>query len=492
MARQVILLMTDTQRFDMVGCYGYPDMKTPGIDSLAAGGVRFDRAYTCQPVCGAARAGLFTGLWPHSNGGWSNNMPLGADVRTVAQHVEAAGLLAAYIGKWHLDASDYFGTGKASSGWDQATWYDMRNYLQELSETDRVRSRLPATNRDPALTADFTFGHRCSNRAIEFLETHQGENFFLTVSYDEPHHPFLCPKPFSEMYRDYEFPKRPNLWDGLTNKPEHQRVWSASSHQLSDDEAIKQADYLGCNAFVDSEIHRVVRAIDRFAPDALVIYTSDHGEALHSHRITNKGPVMYEEVIRIPLIVRWPDRAPAGAICSNLASHIDLTPTILAALEIPIPKAVQGHNMIETITQPGHTTDKTIFCEFGRYEIDHDGFGGFQPIRAGLNHRYKLVINLLSSDELYDLKSDPYEMENLIDDSAHAVSRNQLHDRILDWMNDTRDPFRGYYWERRPWRLDAPPASWHHAGMTRQPDTEPRLLDYDTGLEISQLTRPKS
>ena len=136
-----------------------------------------------------------------------------------------------------------------------------------------------------------------------------------------------------------------------------------------------------------------------------------------------------------------------------------------------------------------------IFMEFGRYEIDHDGFGGFQPVRCIRNERYKLVINLLCSDELYDMQEDPGEMVNLIESSEHVDVRNVLHDRLIDWMNQSRDPFRGYYWQRRSWRTDAPPATWAFTGYTRQrePDTgEERQLDYDTGLPMEQASRHKT
>ena len=135
-----------------------------------------------------------------------------------------------------------------------------------------------------------------------------------------------------------------------------------------------------------------------------------------------------------------------------------------------------------------------VFTEFGRYEVDHDGFGGFQPMRCCTDGRYKLSINLLSTDELYDLENDPDEIRNLIDSDSHSKIRNELHDRILEWMNRTRDPFRGFYWERRPWRTDAPPAGWKYTGMTRQRENEeyePRQLDYDTGLEMERAVRRK-
>ena len=98
--------------------------------------------------------------------------------------------------------------------------------------------------------------------------------------------------------------------------------------------------------------------------------------------------------------------------------------------------------------------NKYVFIEFARFAINHDGWGGFQPIRCVFDGRYKLVINLHYTDELYDLKEDPQEMNNLINSPQYAEIRDSLHDRILEWMNKTRDPFRGPIWERRPWRKD--------------------------------------
>jgi uncharacterized sulfatase len=494
-ARQIVFIMTDTQRYDMVGCYGNPDMHTPNLDRLASEGVRFERAYTCQPVCGPARSALFTGTWPHSNGSWANCLPLGDNAKTIGQRLRDHGMHTAYIGKWHLDGSDYFGLGRCPDGWDPAYWYDMRCYLEELPSETRRRSRSLAWNRDPELKAEMTYAHRCSNRAIDFLQRHGDQGFLLVVSYDEPHHPYVCPRPFSEMYRDCAFPKRRNVWDRLEDKPAHQRAWAGERlHEDKDALVLSYPDYLGCNAFVDDEIGRVLQAIQDHAPAALVIYTSDHGDALGSHSISNKGPAMYDEIARISLIVRWPGVAPAGAVCPHPVSHIDLAPTILESLGLPATRSLEGQSMLRTFVDPEYRPNDAVFIEFARYEVDHDGFGGFQPIRAAFDGRYKLVINLLTSDELYDLQNDPDEMTNLIVSADHVAARNALHDRLLDWMNRTRDPFRGYYWERRPWRTDARPATWDYTLMTRQRENEeyePRQLDYGTGLEMVEAVRKK-
>lgn len=492
---QAVFIMTDTQRWDMLGCYGNPGMKTPYLDRLASEGVRFERAYTCQPVCGPARSGIFTGTYPHSNGVWANCMPLGANVKTVGQRLSDNGIRTCYIGKWHLDGGDYFGLGRCPEGWDPAYWYDMRMYLEELTPQKRLMSRKPETMEDPGVSEAFTYAHRVTDRALDFLEKHKDEDFFLVVSYDEPHHPFLCPEPFASMYKDYEFPKSDNVYDTLEGKPEHQRAWSGD--RLTEDRetlVIKHPYWFGCNSFVDYEIGRVMEAVNRWSPSSMVMYTSDHGDHLESHRLTNKGATMYDENARIPLIVRWPDRAPEGMVHKSAVSHIDITPTLLELYGLPLPKLLEGESLIDCIEHPEKETGRRVFMEFGRYEIDHDIYGGFQPIRAVFDGKYKLVINLLTQDEFYDLEQDPEELYNRIDDPEAVPIRNSLHDALLDWMNTTRDPFRGYYWERRPWRTDARPASWYYTGMTRQrehEEYEPRQLDYNTGLEMEDAVRTK-
>ncbi len=175
-------------------------------------------------------------------------------------------------------------------------------------------------------------------------------------------------------------------------------------------------------------------------------------------------------------------------------SHIDLVPTVLEHFGVPLPRLLEGEPVSSIIRAPADTRSRDVFIEFGRYEIDHDGFGGFQPVRAIFDGRHKLVLNLLSGDELYDLEADPEEITNLIESDACRAARDALHDRLLAWMNRTRDPFRGYYWERRPWRRDARPATWKYTSRTRQRENEeyePRQLDYDTGLPMTEAVRDK-
>ena len=494
MSRQVILIMTDTTRKDMLGCYGNEKMITPNLDRLAAEGIRYDNAYTCQPVCGPARAAIFTGMFPHTNGVVTNCVAMGDNIKTIGQRLTDQGCHCGYIGKWHLDGSDYFGNGRCPEGWDQEYWYDMRTYLEELSPEDRVRSRNSQTAYEEDMTEEFTYAHRCSDRALRFLDTYRDSDFFLTVSYDEPHGPCLCPGPYNTMYEGFCFEDNPGFADDLKDKPLLQRLWAGEDLNRPVEElnvpSKKLELFLGCNSFVDYEIGRVLDKIRETVPDALVIFTSDHGDMLGSHRLQAKGPAAYGEIANIPLIIKGGEK---GKTVDYPASHIDIAPTVLEYMGVPIPKCLEGKSMLPQIRDTSVRINDTVYTEFTRYEADHDGFGGLQMMRAAMTKRYKLVINLLDRDEFYDMETDPYEVRNLIEDPSYEEVRDRLHDRLLDHMNRTRDLYRGYQWKCRPWRKDKEPL-WENDGFTRQRENEeyePRQLDYDTGLDMEEAVRTK-
>ena len=492
---KVIFIMTDSQRYDMVNANVPTGLKTPCLDRLASQGMRFTRAYTTQPVCQPARCALFTGMYPHSCNSWTNSSALSADVHTIGQRLRDHGVHTAYIGKWHLDGGDYFGLGHCPDGWDPAYWYDMRNYLDELTPEERVISRRTSTMETTDIAPSFTYASRCSDRAVRFLQEHgQEENFLLCVSYYEPHGPYLCPREYWEQYRDFEFPRSRNVEDTLEEKPDYQKVWAGGKEEKDRREVrIKAPYYFGCNSFVDAQIGRVLDAVDTYAgEDAVVIYTSDHGDFLESHCLSGKGPAAYDEITRIPLFIKGPGIA-AGSVSGAPVSHINLAPAVFDLFGIPQPPVFPGVSLLPQARGEQERVNEYCFLEFGRYEVDHDGFGGFQPMRAVFDGRYKLSLNLLSQDEFYDLQEDPLEMVNRIDDPACYERICRLHDAILDNMNRTRDPFRGYYWRRRPWRKDAPDATWSDTGYTRQSenDYEERQLDYETGLTMVDAVRRK-
>lgn len=483
--RKVVLIFTDSQGANALGCYGAP-LDTPHLDRLAAEGLRFERAYTTCPVCSPARGGLFTGIYPHTNGCWGNSMPLAANVRTLGQRLSRAGIRAGYIGKWHLDAFDYFGDGQCPEGWDPDHWYDMRCYLEELPDDERRRSRQWSPDPEHPTLAENTFAHRCAGRAIRFLEQHADQDFFLTVAFDEPHGPHKCPPEYRRMYENIRHPAKANMYDPLTDKPDHHRAWAAALNMEEvPPEGFDCVDYFACNRFVDDQVGRLLEAVDRLAPDCLVLFSSDHGYLLHAHQLYGKGPCMYDEATRIPLLARWPGHIPPGTVRQAPVSHIDLLPTLLEIFDLPVSATLQGESLLPRLTE-GADHPRTVFIEFNRFSAEGTGTGGLIPIRCAFNGHHKLVLNLFSSDELYDVVSDPGEMNNRIDDPVLADIRNTLHEEILRWMARTRDPFACWLWQARPWAAPRSETWWKGDGFPSGPlydeQVMPTPVNYSTGL----------
>lgn len=488
--KQVVFLMVDTQRKDMLGCYDRAAPPTPQLDLLAENGLRFENAFTCQPVCGPARSALFTGLYPHENGMETNGMPLRAGVRHIGQLLTAAGIPCGYIGKWHLDGGDYFGRGECPDGFLPEYWYDMRNFLLELpSDRARQKSRQNMNGRsDDPKEAD-TFAHRCCDRAIRFLEEYRNRDFFLTVSLDEPHDPSVCPRRFFRALRKNRFrlKRRPNINAKLQGKPAHQQVWHAKYKGMPFwlFRRCERAMF-ACNSFCDYELGRVLGKIRALGLDPLIVYTADHGDMFFSHGLLGKGAAMYNEITNIPLLLSG-GGFPKG-VSQTPVSHIDLLPTVLHHFGVRVPPDRTGEPLQTVDLQ---RTRRDVHIEYTRYEVDHDSFMGFQPIRCITDGRYKLVLNLLTTDELYDLEKDPYELENRIQSAEYAAVRNALHDRLLAHMNETRDLYRGYYWACRPWRPEKTP-SFDDTGYIRDKKEDGFVrLDYSTGLPVQQTERKR-
>ena len=200
-------------------------------------------------------------------------MGLSDNVQSIGQRLSDAGVHTAYVGKWHLDGGDYFGLGRCPKGWDEDYWYDMKCFLDELTPEERYRIRQIESIEKYNITEDMTYGHRCADRAVDFIEKHKDEDYFLVMSLDEPHGPHICPKKYVDLYKDYEIPVKENMKDILEDKPD-------------------TIEFLGCNTFADYEIGRVLDAAAQYEEEPIIIYTSDHGDMMYGHSLTGKGPAL--------------------------------------------------------------------------------------------------------------------------------------------------------------------------------------------------------
>jgi uncharacterized sulfatase len=483
----LVLIMTDSQGADFTGAFNPAlgrSLGTERIDELASHGTAFDRAYTTAPICTPARSCLFTGIYSQRSGAWANGLPLGQGIRNMGQIFRSLGYRTAYIGKWHLAGHDYFDTGICPDGWEDEYWFDGRRYLETLSPEQRRSWRTAFTEKqfmEAGITADGTWGQRCNVRAESFLkDAGKGDKpFLLVLSYDEPHHPWTCPPEFAGKFRDFTFPNGPSWNEDFSAKPAHYREWQKHPWGGPAPEFSNPA-YFGCNSFIDKVIGDAIDLVDRFSgKNTFTIYLSDHGEMHLAHGgLSVKGPSAYDEIARIPLIVRGPG-IPAGRRVKTAVSLADILPTMLElAGEKPMP--VLDGGSLRPFISGKEDGDRGVIVEYLRYEIDQDGFNNYCPMRAIVTASWKLSLFERHGDELYHTVEDPHELKNLILETASAGVRDGLHDRLLSWMDDRRDPWRGSSWRRRSWRDLGEVAFWSTSRPGRPDGASPSYMDYAT------------
>jgi uncharacterized sulfatase len=272
--------------------------------------------------------------------------------------------------------------------------------------------------------------------------------------------PDRAPPAFGHKFRGQQLYRPPTFMADLSDKPKLQQAMQAAIiEQLGGTDRLPgyYYAYYACNSYVDSEIGRVIAAAEQHMPEGtLIVFTSDHGDHLGAFGLTSKGPTMYDSCTAVPLIVHRVGSARRGVIEEGLISHTDVVQTMLdyAGADPVAESGGQSFASVFDERNAGFRGRDAVFIEYHRFSQRHSHRGGFYPIRSVRTHRWKLNINLLDRDELYDLEADPHEATNLIDAAEHAAVRNDLHDRIIAETEVRRDLVAGDGWKVRPWRAD--------------------------------------
>ena len=457
----ILLILQDQLRFDVVDeewC------RTSTFDGLRREGMFFEQAHTPIGICSPARASLFTGLYPHSHGLLNNTHGADAVLRnlprripTVAERLQNAGYYTGYVGKWHVGMDD----GPLERGFTDVRLTDSdpefshdvwvaemeRNPAAVLS---RYRAPAPArAERYPrrprplylaeAVPAETTPAVKVRERAQELLRAvERNQPFFLVVSFVEPHWPHVMPEPYRSMYDPQDLRPWANFADDFTGKPSAHSAamqrWGVADFSW-EDWAPVVASYLGATTFVDAQMGELLATLEEtgLASSTTVIATADHGDMNGSHGHFNKGPLMYDEVYRIPLAVRGP-AATAGTRNSSLVSLVDLGPTILELTGTDPGELVHGRSLAGILRGDVAEVRDALLCE---YHGDEFGLYSQRMLRHG---RYKLVYNPNDLRELYDLTADPAELHNLAYEPHLSDVRIELEGMLLDLLHETDDP----------------------------------------------------
>jgi arylsulfatase A-like enzyme len=495
----VLIIMTDQQRWDALGYAGNTEIKTPNMNRLAKEGAWFKNAYSACPVCVPARSAILTGHTIFNLKVLGNNDIDNDDIPnfpTFDQILSDNGYRTEYYGKWHVPykfASKYNNvvktTNKSTKTNVQTSVQGFREYLDKLGVPAReatgnelidgmsLRPYTPLPidalygikpeveseenggkkgKKKPSTSQSQNFGilHSPANaslaayegtEALEALKKMKpGKTFSLTCSFGPPHPPFVVPAEYAAMYNPDQLSVPASINDQLLNAP-YQRGKAAFDKRFQNPEMVKQMKqvYYAMVTQVDEWVGQLLDELDRkgLTKNTLVVFVSDHGEMMGDHGLNSKNK-MYEGSVHVPLIIRFPGVIPAGTIVSTPVSHLDIFASILdyTGMKTPGNDGRSLRNLVD---------GKADNCDYAVSTWGQIKNGGPFMIRKG---DWKMILYLKMSDKkqdttqaLYNLKSDPFEMDNLIgtnpEKAKYEKIAGELKQTLKDWMIKTKTPY---------------------------------------------------
>ena len=450
----LVFIMADQWRGDALGCLGKEPVKTPNLDKLASEGVNLTNAVSSYPVSSPARGMLMTGMYPmHSKviGNCnSNTAPYGVelpeDARCWSDVLKSQGYATAYIGKWHLDApyQPYVNTSnnKGQVAWNEWCpperrhgfdhWIAYGTYDQHLKpmywNTKTPRDSFYYVNQwGPAYEAD---------RAIEYLNGRKDSDqpFAMVVSMNPPHTGYdLVPDKYKEMYKDLDVEALCARFPNLPKK--------GTKYGNFFRESVR--DYYACMTGVDENIGRIVEQLKKNGQfnNTIIVFTSDHGDSMGMHDRIGKD-IYYEEAMRVPMIISWPNRLKPRTDQNTMMAFADLYPTLLSMMgfQKEIPAEVQTFDLAKELLSGKERKELAQPYYFVQYDNPATGYRGLRTAT------YTFAVHARDGKPdqiiLFNRAKDPYEMNNLAEAEPKLVKR--LTHQLKTFLSRTNDPFAAY------------------------------------------------
>jgi arylsulfatase A-like enzyme len=440
-----------------VASYAGGPAKTPNLEKLAGESTNFRSACTTTALCSPARAALFTGRLGHRTGlddncyGWHSPVT-GLDLKhtTLIEWARKKDYFMGYFGKWHLGADGpirrgvqrFPPTGFERPGKPGKTAKPDFSLTRPYYEKGRVFDEKPGFYATAKGTYETSPTCGVARAGVTFLQEAQktAQPFFLTLSFLAVHPPYNVPKPYSEMYdwRSVQLPV--NVHDRFANKPAYQNdvMWPFhdTAHMSDDDWRRCISFYYGFVTQLDRALGEVFDALrtNGFADNTLAIVIADHGDMNGAHNRYDKGPYCYDEVMRIPLLIRRPGARPREIDRQVHSMDVNQTVVEWAGLEPDAPNV--DSRSLGPLMEHGDSAWSTPDEALYRYEWYNGLWFGVRAIRTP---EFKYCFNPGGIDELYALRKDPGELRNLIDSPAVASVQQRLEDRLLFHLETTAD-----------------------------------------------------
>lgn len=434
----LIILVPDQMRADYLGCYGKKEIRTPNIDALANEGVRFENAYCAAPLCGPSRCSFATSTYVSEHNHWNYWSTISPDVPNIVTSVKKQGYKTGMFGKNHL-----FTYSRLDEVWDDLNEICLGNYDGHPKYTHSFSSFTLEKDHPYNITEQLT------TEGIDFIERNQESPFLLWINYQDPHPAYCCPAPYDSMYD----PETISLTESQTAFDRNQqpvrnetfRIHSEMDQCTEDDLKRAVAHYMGQITYVDDNIGRIVKRVNELGirDRTIILFFSDHGEFLGDYGMVHKNPTFYDCLSRIPVILSYVGKSWQGVSYPGLVEQVDLAPTLLELLNIPIPPTMVGKSLVEGLEKGDYSGKESILCEAGgggptckepivgyRQTAPHEptSLGPGAMIRY---KHFKLSIYADDSGELYDLNKDPFELKNLYNKEGYEKLQAEMTTRLV-------------------------------------------------------------
>lgn len=472
----ILFILNDHQAYYGHGrLAGSPDIKRPNFEKLAAEGVKFTRAYTVSPVCGPARRSMLNGLYPHTHGEIKNDSNIPFEEETYLEKLAKAGYKNYYYGKWHAGpgtAHDHYCDGFSYESYGNPyVTPEYKQYLKnnnlpyfqvkvlhsfwvKLKKGDLYEPKLSMLTEDacgimttPKETHEtFFLASLACNKLEQISCSKNKQPFHLRVDFWAPHQPFFPDQESFDKYNPNKIIEYPNFGDDLKTKPE---IYRYDHHfRISKNNRIiypnplpwsEWQEILSCNyaeqTLLDEAGGIIINKLEELglSNNTIVVWTADHGDSVACHGgHFDKNAYMPEEMVRIPLAIRYPGEIQKAQVCDELVSNLDLPLTFLEFAKTSFSKHVDGESLFPLLLQNEINWRKDLMCETHGHFTSHLG-------RLIVNKRYKYIYNEGDMDELYDLEEDPFEMNNLIEDNGYSDLLIEMKARLKVWREKTND-----------------------------------------------------
>ncbi len=475
----ILLITSDQHHWQAIG-YNNPEVRTPNLDRLAAEGTVFDRAYCPNPTCTPTRASIITGRYPSQHGAYALGTKLPESAHTVGEDFTAAGYRTALVGKahfqpvrgtaqypslealpilqdldfWRTFYGPFYGfehvelarnhTDEYLVGQHYALWMEAKGLTNWRDYFRPPTGNNPDQHRTWEIPEAYHYDAWIAERTQALMEQYAraGEPFFLWASFFDPHPKYLVPRPWDTMYDPasltvpqvtpeehdhnpphFQLTQQVNPDFSAWREPEGNAMHGFHSHLHDRDELAKDiAIYYGMISLMDKYIGQILDRLEALglAEETLVVFTTDHGHFYGQHGLIAKGAFHYEDMIRVPMVVRYPGRVPGGRRTSALQSLVDLAPTFLSVAGVQIPRTMTGVDQSRVWFGQEEAARTHVVVE-----------NRHQPttlhLKTYVDERYKLTVYYgRDYGELFDLQEDPGEIHNRWDDPDYADLKARL------------------------------------------------------------------